>query len=316
MCIKNKRITIKYLIGALRDQLELEKELKYYGFDETRTGYVFRFSIITGSAKMHKEIVVKVYKMKRSIDVPRNPSENEYKFLKQLAILSDDIPQLVVPRPIARLTKLNGVVMECVDGISLEKLMPLGRRFSSQGEKRRLEAYFRNVGKVIGLIQARTYSPNASKAKRYMDTKLRRVQKQIWHSHLKKSKHVKRALMCIYEAISTISLGKIGSAWTHGDFVHSNILITDEDKIAILDLAESRFDSPYHDITRFTVRTMIDYGYLQLKYSPHYLHRLNHNFLNGYLRSFPHKISDGLLYYITFSIYSNRKWCIPYEAGM
>lgn len=55
-------------------------------------------------------------------------------------------------------------------------------------------------------------------------------------------------------------------AWTHGDLVHSNVLITNQNKVALLDFAESRFDSPYHDISRFTVRTLIDFGYNPLRY--------------------------------------------------
>lgn len=296
MTTKNKTTVVKYLMEHVKDRLEIEKELSYHGFDETRTSYLLIFTTCKRSAMGVQKIVVKLYKMKRSVDVPCNPSENEYKFLKQLNYVLSDIPQLVIPRPIARLPKINCIIMEWVDGISLQKLMPLGGRFSSEDEKRMLEAYFRNAGKAIGLIQSRTYGQNAGKAKPYMDAKLRSIKKQVQYSYLKNySKYVERALKCIDEAIPTISWGKVGSAWTHGDFVHSNVLITNEGKIAILDLAESRFDSPYHDISRFTVRTMIDYGYVQHKYSPRYLHGLNHNFLNGYLRSFPHKISDDLL---------------------
>jgi serine/threonine protein kinase len=296
MITKNTTTVVKYLMEHVKDRLEIEEELSYHGFDETRTSYLFIFTTSKCSVMGVQKIVAKLYKMKRSVDVPCNPSGNEYKFLKQLNYVLFDIPQLVIPRPIARLPKINCIIIEWVDGISLQKLMPAGGRFGSEDEKRMLEAHFRNAGKAIGLIQSRTHGQNAGKAKSYMDAKLRSIKKQAQHSYLKNyCKYIERALKCIDEAIPTISWGKVGSAWTHGDFVCSNILITNEGKIAILDLAESRFDSPYHDISRFTVRTIIDYGYVWHKYSSSYLHGLNHNFLNGYLSSFPHKISDDLL---------------------
>jgi thiamine kinase-like enzyme len=157
------------------------------------------------------------------------------------------------------------------------------------------------VGKVIGLIHAKTCEQNAIKPKFYLHMKLEKIKGQLRYSHIGLlRRYIGKTLKCIEDGIPVISPKNYWVVWTHGDLVHGNILITKQHKVALLDFAESRFDSPYHDISRFTVRTLVDYGYNPFKYSTDYLFTLNHVFLKSYLSSFSKKIYDDILhlYYI------------------
>jgi len=322
MNYQDKTAAIKYVLERLKNQLALEK-LCYQSFFESRTSYLYKFK--SCPVDTPKEIIIKLYKISKSMDIDASPSENESIFLEQLSQYCFNIPDIVIPRLVMYLPEVNAIVMECVHGISLQKLMSLCGRFSSKNEKERLECFFTKVGRVIGLIQARTYKPNMDKPKVYLNAKLEKIKNQIDYSYLGPlQKYVRRALKCIEDGISVLSWKNCGIAWTHGDLVHDNVLITNRHKVVLLDFVESRFDSPYHDISRFTVRTLIDYGYNPFRYTTNYLHKLNHMFLNGYLSSFPHKISDETLhfYYIfqiiqfisflyklnIFSLTSSRDW--------
>jgi RIO-like serine/threonine protein kinase len=299
MNYQDKNSAIKYVLERLKDKLGLEK-LSYEGSFESATSYVYKFKLC--SVDTQRRIIVKLYKIGKSIDVDVPSSENESIFLEQLSQYCFDIRDVVIPRPIAYLPEVNGVVREYVDGVNLQKLMSLYGRFSSKNEKRRLIVYFMKVGRVIGLIHARTYKSNTDKPKFYLNAKLERIKSQLHYSHLGPplQQYVDDALKCIKDGISVLSSKNCGIVWTHGEFIHSNILITNQHKVALLDFAESRFDSPYHDISRFIVRTLIDYGYNPLRYSTKYLLKLNHVFLKSYLSSFPYRIHDEVLhlYYI------------------
>jgi tRNA A-37 threonylcarbamoyl transferase component Bud32 len=289
------------LFKQLNDQLNLGK-IYYQNFSETRSSYLFRLRA-SSLVDAHKELVVKIYKININ-DSGLNPSENEYHFLKTLNSLSSDIPQLVIPKAIMHIPEVNAVVMEFIHGNNLQGYMPLGERLSSASEKKRLEAYFKYLGNIIGLIHARTYKSNSEKPSTYMNARFNYLKNQVRYSHIGPfKKYVDKGLKCIEEGVSTLSKTGQGITWTHGDLCHSNVLFTPyENKIALIDFAESRFDSPYHDISRFSLRTLL-HGSRPHKYSSRYLQKLNDEFIRGYINSFPYKISrDFFLLYSIFNL--------------
>lgn len=272
----------KDFLELLGKHVENKDELTYLGFNEFRTCFIFRFGIYKTPHKEYPEIFIKIFKREKSEDINRNPSRNEYEFLRQLNLLLSDVPWITIPKPIMLLPKQNGFAMDAVYGTDLHKLTSLyGGRFTSQ--KQKLKMYYKNVGKAIGLIQAMTYKPASNKAELYINMELDRIlKKQIRSAPRIYLNYIKQAINCVKEAILTFSWENVGIAWTHGDFVHSNIKISEQNRVGIIDFSESRFDSPYFDLSRFTLRTLLNYSPFRIKYSSCFLNELNNDFLKGY----------------------------------
>ena len=273
--------------------LDLEKEPTFLGFRKSRSCYMLKFAVAMQSKAFPSEFVVKIYTKIQSTDVACNPSENAYKHLEKLSHVLPAIPMLEIQQPFIILPKINGIATAWMPGTTLQDLMNSGHRFATESDKRQLAEHFKNVGMLLGSLKACTHDANVHIAEYYLKLKLHLLANEIHRSILKNSKIVKRALKSLKEFLQTFSWTKLDCYFTHGDFVHSNIIITKNNKIAIVDFAESRMDSHYHDLTRFTVRTMLDYGYNSLKYSQNDLNKLNECFLMGYLQTFPEKFSSS-----------------------
>jgi len=176
---QNRNDAIRYVLERLKAELDLG--LRYESFFESRTSYLYKFK--SYSVDTPKEITIKLYKISKSMEVDASPSENGSIFLEQLADTVFDIRDVVIPRLIMHLPMVNGIVMEWVDGMSLQKLISLCGRFGSKNERERLECLFTKVSRVIGLIQARTYKPNTGKPKLYLNAKFEKIKSQIDYSY-------------------------------------------------------------------------------------------------------------------------------------
>lgn len=292
-CLKNK-------LGGNMDA----RGLTYEGFAETASSYLFRFMQKTNSFPKTKQVLVKLFKSNHCVDLATNPTENSYNFLVYLNRIVSDNPHIAIPKQIAILPELNGIVKEWVDGDSLQELMRRGGRFAPKEKRRILEAHFRNIGEAIGFLHLKTYDQSRCSAKLHMDRKLENLCKSIKQLRFNLySKQLRRALEYVKQTNSKISWNLVGTSWVHGDFVHSNILVTNQGRIGILDFSDSRFDSPLFDISRFMVRTIIDFGYMPNRFSKQYLLELNESFLQGYSSLFGKEISNDLLmFYSIFNI--------------
>lgn len=300
---------VQYLKNKLSSNLEA-KGLTYLGFTETNSSYLLRFMEKPNSVLKTKKVVVKLFKSNQCIDLPCNPSDNSYNFLSYLSEITSNNSCIVIPKPLARLPELNGVAKEWVEGTNLRELMRLGGLFVSKESRRTLKTHFRKVGEAMGFLHLKTYDQNRHIAKLHMNRKLENMSKSIEHLRLNyNSRYIKQGLEYLKQINSTISWSNIGTSWVHGDFVHSNVLVTDQGQIAILDFSDSRFDFPLFDVSRFMVRTLIDFGYMQHKFSNHFLLELNTSFFQGYLSLFGKKISNDLL--LLYSIFNIIQFISP-----
>jgi tRNA A-37 threonylcarbamoyl transferase component Bud32 len=309
MHIENETSIVRYLMDELSNNIDA-RELVYLGCAETGNSYLFRFMVKAASITKAKQILVKLFKSNQCMDLPSNPSENSYNFLMHLCKISSDNSEIVIPKPIAILPELNGLAKEWLVGDSLRELMRLSGRFSSNGSRRILEAHFRNVGEAIGFLHSKTYDQSRCSAKLHMDRKLENLSKSIeqlrFNIYLK---HIKRAVEYVKQTNSNISWNRVGTSWVHGDFVHSNILVTAQGQIGILDFSDSRFDSPLFDVSRFMLRTIIDFGYMPNKFSKQSLLELNRSFLRGYLSLFGKEIPEDL--FMLYSIFNLIQFISP-----
>lgn len=306
-------ILAQYVTQVVKTHLCLKTDPVFIKFTEYEHSYLFKFIISTKSSDVRKSLAVKLYKARKSVDTPFNPSDNSCFFLEKISSFSPEIPQLVVPRSVMKLTELNGFVREWIDGNDLATIM-MGGRSSFNCEKKKLPSYFKKIGEVIGLIHNQTYSSDATSAKSFTISKVAAINRQICNSYLKNSKYVKRTMTCIEDAISTIAWKNVGVTLTHGDLVHSNIVLPPDGGVALIDFAESRYDLPYHDISRFMVRTMIDYGWVHHRYPSSYIAGLNSRFFEGYLSSMRHKIKSDV--FQCFSIFNTLQFIsLLYKSG-
>ena len=300
----------RYLSTLVRAKLGLKEDPILKGFRETNRSYIFRFRMYHKSADLPADIAVKVFKTKckKNVGIPDVSFTNLKKVITQFSDLCADIPQLVVPKPLVDMPEVNGIVREWVDGTSLVELMRYGSRFSTQKEREILENHFEQVGKTIGLIQNKSCSYSIlSEAEQYaiLKSKINSVQFLGYNPCLKKLRIVKSAFAYLRNGLATAAKKNMFITWTHGDFIHSNIVFTPNDKISLIDLADSKCDSPYIDLGSFTIRTLIDYGYNPIRFNNGYLHKLNGKFLKGYFDSSEHNFSLKIFqYYQIFNLYN------------
>jgi thiamine kinase-like enzyme len=288
---QNETAALKYVLERLEDSFPLDK----ISYQRLKSSTANIYKINFGSSDTSKKIIVKIYKKNKNLDTDVSSSKNDYNFLNQLSKYCFNISDLLIPRVIMHLPEINCIVMESEDGLSLKEHILLNSRSSSKKEWNKIEVYYMKVGRVIGLIQTRTYKQTSDNSTSYLIKKLERIKTQIKYLRIVPLQQYFRPALRYIEEVSVSR--DLGIAWTHGDLNPGNILINNQDKVVLLDFAESRFDSPYYDISSFTVRTLIDYGYNPLRYSSYHLQRLNYNFLKGYSSSFPHKISDKIFNY-------------------
>lgn len=283
----------RYISRQIKAKLCLEKEPVFAGFAKSTNAYLLKYVVTNESQIEDAVLIAKIYRTKRSIDTTVNPSDNAYLFLTLFYDLSSEITQLVMPKPIMKLTTINGYVREWVEGVTLNSILKISSDFRNE----KIINYFKNVGSVIGNFHNKTYCPNAESAESYTILKLKKTRNEISNSYLKRSKLINQVMNHLEEEISTISWKNVGLTLTHGDFVHSNILITANGDLSLIDCAESRFDLPYQDVSRFIVRTKIDYGGKPIKHNTKCIDELNRNFLNSYLNSTNYKFSYDIFYY-------------------
>lgn len=283
MVVRENKI-VNQLLDTTAELLRLGKKPKIIGYSDSRTCQSFKLELCDSQLTPRRVIAI-LYKTRKAEDAIHNPSENVYNSLLKLAQLNArvPVPKLVIPRPIAKLPEMNGVIMEYVDGTTFDTYMRASFKRQSYFKKRRqiLTEYFRSAGELIGLIHAETSKPDVANAKFYFESKMEAIKSKIRKSHFNNLKIFRETLMLLNEVASTISWKRNSCSLIHGDFVHNNLIITADGKIAIIDWAESRLDSPYHDLSRFTVRTILDYGD-NPKCRSNFLTDLNHNFLNSY----------------------------------
>lgn len=282
------------LVNKAAEVLKLSKKPKIVKYAESRTCTYFVLEL-PGDQQIPKKVFAILYKIRKAEDAHRNPSENVYNSLLKIARLCYSTSKLVVPRPIAKLPEMNGVIIELISGTTLDRYFPRNY-FCLMKRKQMLAKCFRDLGSAIGMVHAQTGQLGSRNAKLYFELKMESIKNKICGSRLKSLRTIKKTLRLLDDVASTITWSKNPCSLIHGDLVHNNIIITDDGKIAIIDWAESRMDSPYHDISRFTIRTLLDYSY-NFKSAPNFLTSLNYDFLNSYFNTYKNLTISNKLYY-------------------
>jgi thiamine kinase-like enzyme len=285
----------------------LGQDMKFYDLTEYRRSYIYRFKQRDSQYAGDKGLItVKIIKQNQNIGISKNLAENEYKNLETIHKLSGTIHNLVIPKPLKLLRNQNGIIMENVDAASLREVMHGNNWLNSESRSKKLKPIFGDIGRILGTLQLNTYSSDCSIDKKKFVIDLRTIETLTRNSFIRRTPRViKQALVRINDAISTVDWAKIGLVWVHGDLIPSNILVTRNGKIGLIDFDKSRFGSPYHDISHFVVRTLLDFSY-NFKYSSKCIGKLNQNFLTEYIRSFPYKLKDNLFWlYCSFNTLQN-----------
>jgi aminoglycoside phosphotransferase (APT) family kinase protein len=236
-----------------------------------------------------------------NVNVQYSPSENSYKSMKRLRDLSVDIPSLVIQKPLATLPEVNALVMEWVNGTNLTDIMQYSTRFSSEKEKKLLENSFENLGRTMELVHSRTLAvdANSSEFSNNLSLNMNHIENLLKNSLLKNSKLIKQAFIFLRNT----PLQDLTTTWVHGDLSPTNVIITRDNKILIIDFEHSRFDSPYFDLGSFVVRSKIYFGHNPIRYSINYNNNLINKFLTGYFSLPNHKFSKEMLrYYEIFDL--------------
>ena len=290
------KITItRYVSHQLMTKLQLREEPIFEGFREVNCSYILRLKLIQENSDLPEHIYVKLFKKKvPNVNVSYAPFENSYKSMKQLRSLSKIIPSLVVQKPLMMLPEVNAVVMEWVNGTSLTEFMLYSDRFSSEKEKQRLEANFELLGRTMGFIHKQSLSLNDQpKFNDILSLNLSHLENLLLHSYLKNSRTANHALKYLKNA----SFKNMPTSWVHGDLSPTNVLLTQDNRIVLIDFEHSRFDSPYFDIGSFTVRASIYLGHNPLRFSLSYNNKLINKFLKGYFFSSNQQFSVEILRY-------------------
>jgi thiamine kinase-like enzyme len=292
----DKTAITRYVSHQLKIKLQLSEEPIFEGFREVNCSYILRLRLLQENSDLPEHIYVKLFKKKvPNVNVSYAPFENSYKSMKQLCNLSKIIPSLVVQKPLIMLPEVNAVVMEWVNGTSLTEFMLYSDRFSSEKEKQRLEANFELLGRTMGFIHNQSLSLNENQPKfnDILTLNLNHLQNLLNNSYLKNSRTANHALTYLKKA----SFKNIATTWVHGDLSPTNVLLTQDNKIVLIDFEHSRFDSPYFDIGSFTVRASIYLGHNPLRFSHSYNNKLINKFLKGYFFSSNKHFSIEMLRY-------------------
>jgi aminoglycoside phosphotransferase (APT) family kinase protein len=194
---------------------------------------------------------------------------------------------------------LNAVVREYVEGVSVKSLMVSARIFSNFSKRKQLADCFFKIGFAAGLVQNKTFNSGSTSTdkKTQVYTRIDCIKKKS-NRRFGNCRPISKAINFIEHAIPTALDNEI-TVWTHGDFVHSNLIVPNGGGISIIDFSDLTFGSPAEDITRFMIRTMVDYRY-RLFNEPKFLDYLQSNFINAYSSMQPLKVSaDELkIYYL------------------
>ncbi len=292
----------RYVSQQLKTKLGLKEEPVFEGFHEVNCSYIVRLRLLKETNDLPEHVYVKLFKKKVSnVNVPFAPFENSYRSMQQLSNIAKSIPSLAVQKPLIALPEINAVVMEWVNGTSLTEFMVHSNRSSSEKEKQVLETNFELLGKTTGFIhnQSLTLGEIPTKFSTTLDLNLNHIQNLLIHSYLRNSKIAKHAFTYLKNSL----LKDMTSTWIHGDLSPTNVLLTQENKIVLIDFEHSRFDSPYFDLGSFTVRASIYLGHNPLRYSNSYNNKLISKFLKGYFSSSNQQFSIEMLrYYQIFDL--------------
>lgn len=304
---------VDYIEKRLKAQLGSNK-ITYTGFKEKTLNYLFTFNQKT--EKEEKQILVKIAKLSKSnpdIYLPGHwqKSGNSYDSIVYLDKIIPENSKIAVPAPILNFPELKGFAREWIAGDCLLDFMHLAERSASDEDHSKLKEQFRNIGEAIGILHTKTYDARGNISQKPTNQYITNLSN--WFSRFKinpYTRSIRAALNFAKIQSATIDWDNVSTSWVHGDLIPANIILTKNNKISIIDMEHSKFDSPMYDVSWFMVRTLIDNGYRTHKYSTKYLNELNSQFLQGYLTEFKEDFNQQI-----FMLYSvlNILQCIYLE---
>lgn len=277
----------------------------------------YSFTLLNSAGRKEiKNIVLKAQKIRKDFFWPPRIGTVRRDFLA-LNFLSKNKLN-ISPRFLDFYPQLHAYAYEEIPGFTIKKFLPKNKKLQIKKFLNYLPAVSRAIKKVHAIKKQPPYAtPEIEKKLTLNFSNSLCLIKKFYPTGFKKFQAMSAILKLFSKKYNHELFDKKNFTLTHGDFQMDNILVSKNEKIILIDWADSNFFNPLDDLGSFFAQTELHLKYVRPKGYKTVLEKIKKTFIQSYFqnnfnishqRQIDYFAANDILRIITFISFTQSNW--------